>query len=120
MTREEPMSDCLFCGIIDSRIKGDIVYRDNSVVAFRDILPRAPVHILIVPRKHIATVMDLEPGDLSLMGDIFRVAAILARDEGIAGTGFRVVVNCGENAGQSVFHLHYHLLGGRAFGWPPG
>lgn len=114
------MSDCLFCGIIDSRIKGDIVYRDNSVVAFRDILPRAPVHILIVPRKHIATVMDLEPGDLGLMGDIFRVAALLARDEGIAGTGFRVVVNCGENAGQSVFHLHYHLLGGRAFGWPPG
>lgn len=90
------------------------------MVAFRDILPRAPVHILIVPRKHIATVMDLEPGDLGLMGDIVRVAALLARDEGIAATGFRVVVNCGENAGQSVFHLHYHLLGGRAFGWPPG
>ena len=120
ITREEPTSDCLFCGIIDSRIKGDIVYRDDSVVAFRDILPRAPVHILIVPRKHIATVMDLEPGDLGLMGDIVRVAALLARDEGIAANGFRVVVNCGENAGQSVFHLHYHLLGGRAFGWPPG
>lgn len=114
------MNDCLFCGIIECRIKGDIVYRDDSVVAFRDILPRAPVHILIVPRKHIATVMDLDPGDLTLIGDIFRVAAILARDEGIAGSGFRVVVNCGENAGQSVFHLHYHLLGGRAFGWPPG
>ncbi len=114
------MSDCLFCGIIDGRQKGNFVYRDDSVVAFRDIRPRAPVHILIVPRKHIATVMDLDPGDLRLVGDIFRVAAQLAQEEGIAGTGFRVVVNCGENAGQSVFHLHYHLLGGRLFSWPPG
>ncbi len=114
------MSDCLFCGIIDGRVKGDIVYRDDSVVAFKDILPRAPIHILIVPRKHIATVLDLEPGDYGLVGDIFRVAAKLARDAGIASTGFRVVVNCGEHAGQSVFHLHYHLLGGRAFAWPPG
>ncbi len=114
------MSDCLFCRIIDGRQKGDIVYRDDSVVAFRDIRPRAPVHILIVPRKHIATVMDLEPSDMGLIGDIFRVAAQLAGEQGIAGSGFRVVVNCGENAGQSVFHLHYHLLGGRIFGWPPG
>ncbi len=114
------MSDCLFCGIIDGRIKGNIVYRDDSVVAFRDILPRAPVHVLIVPRRHIATVMDLEPGDLGVVGNVFRVANELARQEGIADGGFRIVVNCGENAGQSVFHLHYHLLGGRVFGWPPG
>jgi histidine triad (HIT) family protein len=114
------MSDCLFCGIIDGRVKGDIIYRDESVVAFRDILPRAPVHVLIVPRKHIAMVMDLEPGDMDLVGNIFRVATQLARQEGIAESGFRIVVNCGENAGQSVFHLHYHLLGGRVFGWPPG
>jgi histidine triad (HIT) family protein len=114
------MSDCLFCGIVGGKVKGDIVYRDDAVVAFKDILPRAPVHILIVPRKHIATVMDIEADDSGLVGDIFRVAAKLARDEGIAATGFRVVVNCGEDAGQSVFHLHYHLLGGRVLGWPPG
>ena len=120
MTEEVPMSDCLFCGIVAGKFKGEIVYRDDSVVAFRDILPRAPVHILIVPRKHIATVMDLEPSDSGLVGDIFRVAAKLAEDEGIAATGFRVVVNCGRDAGQSVFHLHYHLLGGRVLGWPPG
>lgn len=114
------MGDCPFCGIIAGKFKGKIVYRDDSVVAFKDILPRAPVHILIVPRKHIATVMDLEPSDLVLVGEIFRVAAKLAQDEGIAATGFRVVVNCGQDAGQSVFHLHYHLLGGRAMSWPPG
>jgi histidine triad (HIT) family protein len=120
ITEEAPMSDCLFCGIIAGKVKGEIVYRDDSVVAFKDILPRAPVHILIVPRKHIATVMDLEPSDSALVGEIFRVAAKLAQDEGIAATGFRVVVNCGQDAGQSVFHLHYHLLGGRVMGWPPG
>jgi histidine triad (HIT) family protein len=114
------MNNCLFCAIIAGRSKGEIVYRDDSVVAFRDILPRAPVHILIVPRKHIASVMELGPADSSVLGDIFRVAAQLAQEEGIAATGFRVVVNCGRDAGQSVFHLHYHLLGGRVMGWPPG
>ena len=114
------MTHCLFCGVIDGRVKGDIIYRDDSVVAFRDILPRAPVHVLIVPRKHIAMVTDIEPGDWGVIGNIFRVATQLARQEGIAESGFRIVVNCGENAGQSVFHLHYHLLGGRVFGWPPG
>ncbi|HTN71661.1 MAG TPA: histidine triad nucleotide-binding protein [Methylomirabilota bacterium] len=114
------MSDCLFCGIIEGKIKGDVVYQDDSVVAFRDIGPKAPVHILIVPRKHIATVLDLEPGDRALIGDIFRVAAKLAVEQGIAKKGFRVVVNCGSDAGQSVFHLHYHLLGGRQMSWPPG
>ena len=114
------MGECLFCGIIAGKLKGDIVYSDDSVVAFRDILPRAPVHILIVPRKHIATVMDVELSDSVLVGEIFRVATQLAQDEGIAATGFRVVVNCGRDAGQSVFHLHYHLLGGRVMGWPPG
>jgi histidine triad (HIT) family protein len=114
------MGECLFCGIIAGELKGEIVYGDDSVIAFRDILPRAPVHILIVPRKHIATVMDLGPSDSALVGEIFRVAAQLAQQEGIAATGFRVVVNCGRDAGQSVFHLHYHLLGGRVMGWPPG
>jgi len=114
------MSDCLFCGIIDGRINANIVYRDDAVVAFNDIRPRAPVHILIIPRKHIVSVLDIEPNDNALIGQIFQVAARLAREHGIAESGFRVVVNAGPDAGQSVFHLHYHLLGGRQMGWPPG
>jgi histidine triad (HIT) family protein len=114
------MSDCLFCGIIEGKIKGEIVYQDPSVVAFKDIGPKAPVHLLIVPRKHIPTVLDIAPEDGPLVGEIYRVAAKLARDNGLADRGFRVVVNNGGDAGQSVFHLHYHLLGGRHFGWPPG
>lgn len=114
------MSDCLFCGIVEGRVKGDVVYRDESVVAFRDIRPRAPVHILIVPRKHVATILDLDVNDQTLIGQIFLVIAKLAREQGIAESGFRVVVNSGVDAGQTVFHLHFHLLGGRPFGWPPG
>lgn len=114
------MSDCLFCGIVEGRVKGDIVYRDESIVAFRDIRPQAPVHILIVPRKHVATILDLEAGDSAVMGEIFQVIAKLARERDLAGSGFRVVVNSGADAGQSVFHVHFHLLGGRSFRWPPG
>lgn len=114
------MSDCLFCGIIKGDIKGDIVYQDDSVVAFRDINPKAPVHIQIVPRKHIATLLDLEEADKALIGEIFYVAAQLARDQGVSKDGFRVVANCGPGAGQSVYHIHFHLLGGRSFAWPPG
>jgi histidine triad (HIT) family protein len=114
------MRDCLFCGIIDGRINAKVVYRDDAVVAFNDIKPRAPVHILIIPRKHIVSVPDIEPNDNALIGQIFQVAARLAREHGIAESGFRVVVNAGPDAGQSVFHLHYHLLGGRQMGWPPG
>ena len=114
------MSDCLFCGIIDGTIKADIVYRDETVVAFKDIVPRAPVHILIIPRAHIATISDLAPADGALVGAIFLAAAKLVEEFGIAESGYRVVVNCGPDAGQTVFHLHYHLLGGRQMGWPPG
>jgi histidine triad (HIT) family protein len=114
------MRDCLFCGIIDGRINAKVVYRDDAVVAFNDIKPRAPVHILIIPRKHIVSVLDIEPNDNALIGQIFQVAARLAREHGIAESGFRVVVNAGPDAGQSVFHLHYHLLGGRQMSWPPG
>ncbi|MFQ5682471.1 MAG: histidine triad nucleotide-binding protein [Candidatus Binatia bacterium] len=114
------MNDCLFCGIMDGKIKGELVYEDDSVAAFKDINPKAPVHILIVPRKHIATLLDVKDGDRDLIGDIFRVATQLARDQGISEDGFRIVLNCGSGAGQSVFHLHYHLLGGRSFTWPPG
>jgi histidine triad (HIT) family protein len=114
------MSDCLFCGIIDGKINATIIYRDDALVAFKDIKPRAPVHILIIPRKHIVSVLDVEPNDGELIGQIFQVAARLARELGIAESGFRIVVNAGPDAGQSVFHLHYHLLGGRQMGWPPG
>jgi histidine triad (HIT) family protein len=114
------MSDCLFCGIVEEKVPANIVYRDDSVVAFRDITPRAPVHILIIPRKHIVSVLDIDPDDGALIGQIFQVAARLAREHGIAESGFRVVVNAGPDAGQSVFHMHYHLLGGRQMSWPPG
>jgi histidine triad (HIT) family protein len=114
------MGGCLFCGIIEGKIKGEIVHQDDAVVAFKDVRPQAPVHILIVPRKHIASVADLTPADTSLVGQIFIAAGKLARDFGIADSGFRIVVNCGADAGQTVWHLHYHVLGGRRMGWPPG
>ena len=114
------MNQCLFCSIIKGDIKGDIVYRNNSVVAFRDISPKAPVHILIVPRKHIETLLDLRDEDKGLIGEICCVASQLAKDQGISKDGFRLVANCGPGAGQSVYHIHFHLLGGRPFSWPPG
>ena len=114
------MRECLFCAIIQGKIKGNIVYQDNSVVAFKDISPKAPVHLLLVPRKHLATLLDMQEEDKGLMGDIFYLAAKLARDHGISEDGFRVVINCGAGAGQSVYHVHFHLLGGRSFSWPPG
>ena len=111
---------CLFCGIINGEVKGNIVYQDSSVVAFKDINPKAPVHILVVPRRHIATLLDLNPEDGELVGEVFAAASRIARDQGIAEDGFRVVANCGPGAGQSVYHIHFHLLGGRALKWPPG
>jgi histidine triad (HIT) family protein len=114
------MADCLFCGIAEGKVKGQIVYQDESVIAFRDVTPRAPVHILIIPRKHLAGMLDIEAEDSTVVGHIFEVAAQLARDQGVADSGFRVVVNSGPDAGQSVLHLHYHLLGGRQMSWPPG
>lgn len=114
------MAGCLFCGIIDGKIPANLVYQDERVVAFTDINPQAPVHFLIIPRKHVAGVLDIAPEDHGLIGAIFAVVARLAREHGIADGGFRVVVNSGSDAGQSVFHLHYHLIGGRGMSWPPG
>ncbi|MGH7769808.1 MAG: histidine triad nucleotide-binding protein [Candidatus Binatia bacterium] len=114
------MSECLFCGIIEGKIKGAVVYRDESVVAFKDINPKAPVHVLIVPVKHISTLLDLTEEDQELVGEIYSVANRLAKEQGITKDGFRVVANCGAAAGQTVFHIHFHLLGGRNFSWPPG
>ena len=114
------MSDCLFCGIVEGIIKANIVYQNDLVVAFNDIGPKAPVHVLIIPRKHIVGVLDVTLDDGAVIAEIFQVAARLAREFGIADSGFRVVVNSGPDSGQSVFHLHYHLLGGRQMSWPPG
>jgi histidine triad (HIT) family protein len=114
------MSDCLFCGIVDGKVKANLVYQDDSIVAFKDIAPKAPVHILIIPRKHLVSVSEIAEADRALIGQIFLVAARLAREQGIADGGYRIVVNSGADAGQSVFHLHYHLLGGRRMTWPPG
>jgi histidine triad (HIT) family protein len=114
------MADCLFCAIIEGKINGEIVYQDDAVLAFKDIRPEAPVHVLIVPRKHIESLSSLGADDVPTIGAIFVAAKKLAKELGIAESGYRVVVNNGADAGQSVFHLHYHLLGGRRLRWPPG
>jgi histidine triad (HIT) family protein len=112
--------DCLFCKIVDGDLPADIVYENDMLVAFRDINAKAPTHILLIPRRHIATMNDLQNGDESLAGELFLTAAKIAADQGLADDGYRVVMNCNEAAGQSVFHIHLHLMGGRTMGWPPG
>ena len=113
-------ADCLFCRIAAGSIPSDQVHQDELVVAFRDIAPRAPTHILIVPRRHIASAAELTEADGPLLGRMFAVAADLARTAGIAEGGYRLVSNVGRWGGQTVDHLHIHLMGGRAFDWPPG
>jgi histidine triad (HIT) family protein len=113
-------ADCLFCKILDGNIPADIVYESDGAIAFRDINPQAPTHVLIIPRKHIATINDLDHEDDSVVGGLYLAAQAIARQEGLTEDGYRVVMNCGEGAGQSVFHIHLHLLGGRPMHWPPG
>jgi histidine triad (HIT) family protein len=113
------MSDCLFCKIRDGAIPAKQVYQDDRSLAFRDLNPQAPTHILIIPRKHIASLDDLADDDTALIGHLHQVAANLARQENLTG-GYRTLFNTGADAGQTVFHLHLHLIGGRALGWPPG
>ncbi len=113
-------ADCLFCRIVAGEIPSERVHDDEQVIAIRDIAPRAPTHILLIPRRHIASAADLVEADGPLLGRMFAVAADLARAEGIADAGYRLVSNVGRWAGQSVDHLHVHLMGGRAFTWPPG
>jgi histidine triad (HIT) family protein len=113
-------SDCLFCRIIAGELPSSQVYSDESVVAIRDISPQAPTHILLLARKHIASVADLGKADHALVGGIFAAAAELAKREGIAEGGYRLVVNNGRDGGQTVDHLHVHMLGGRPMAWPPG
>ena len=113
-------SDCLFCAIAYSEIPADIVHNDELVVAFRDINPQAPTHILLISREHVKSAAELTEDHASLLARLFVVAGSLARSEGIAESGYRLVTNVGGDAGQSVHHLHLHLLGGRAMSWPPG
>ena len=114
------MSDCLFCRIISGEIKGAIVHQDNDLVVITDINPQAPLHVLILPRQHIATLNDLTPEHDALVGSMFRAAAVLAQQHGYAERGYRTVFNCHAEAGQSVFHIHLHVLAGRPMTWPPG
>lgn len=114
------MSDCLFCKMIQGEITPDIVYETANVLAFRDIAPRAPTHVLIIPKKHIPTLADMTSEDTLLMGEIMQAAKQVAQMEGIADSGYRTVFNCKQDAGQEVYHIHLHLLGGRAMQWPPG
>jgi len=114
------MDQCIFCQIVERRVPARIVFEDDEIVAFEDTNPQAPIHILIVPRKHLVSLKDAIPDDAPLLGRLLMVAAQLARERGLEAKGYRTVINTGSWAGQSVFHLHLHLLGGRVFRWPPG
>jgi len=113
-------NDCLFCGIADGDVPADQVFADESVVAFRDIAPRAPVHVLVIPREHLTSAAVLTDDHSALSGHLFAVANDVARREGVAESGYRVTTNIGRDGGQTVAHLHLHVMGGRPFTWPPG
>ena len=114
------MSDCLFCKIIKREIPASIVYEDDRVLAFNDINPQAPTHVLVVPKRHIASLAELAAEDDAIVGEMVRRAAAIAESRGIAAGGYRTVFNTNRDAGQTVFHIHLHLLGGRTMRWPPG
>lgn len=114
------MSDCLFCKMVAGDIKPAVVLENEHILAFRDIHPRAPVHVLVIPKKHVATLNDLGAGDVALAGELLQAAKTVAEMEGLAEQGYRTVINCNAHGGQEVFHLHLHVLGGRAMKWPPG
>jgi len=112
--------NCLFCKIIKKEIPAKIVFEDDRVLAFEDVNPQAPVHVLVIPKKHIATTLEIGEGDHALVGELVQAANRIARERGVAEQGFRTVMNCNRDAGQTVFHLHLHLLAGRPMSWPPG
>lgn len=114
------MADCLFCKIINGEIPSDKVYENEYVYAFRDISPTAPVHILVIPKKHISTLNDINEENSAVLAKIYEAIAIIAKEQGIAEKGYRVVSNCNEDGGQTVFHIHFHLIGGRPLTWPAG
>lgn len=111
---------CVFCSLVSGDIDADIIYSDDSFIAFRDLAPKAPVHILIIPREHIESMETIRDDQIHALGKMGAIARDLARDEGIAEDGYRLVLNCNASGGQTVFHLHMHLLGGRRLMWPPG
>jgi histidine triad (HIT) family protein len=114
------MADCLFCGIVERKIPSTIIYEDERIVAFNDIAPQAPTHVLIVPKRHISTLNDVGVEDEQIVGELIRRAAAIAKERGFSETGYRTLFNTNRGAGQTVFHIHLHLLGGRPFAWPPG
>lgn len=113
-------NDCLFCKIASEQLPADVVYKDDLVVAFRDVNPQAPTHILVIPKEHISYAADLSDSHSALLSQMFKTANKIASDENISEEGYRMVINNGKGAGQTVFHLHLHLLGGRPMKWPPG
>ena len=114
------MADCLFCKMVAGEIKPDSVFEDDELLAFRDVNPQAPIHVLVIPKTHISTVNDLTPEHTGLVGRMYLAAQKIAADEGVAEPGYRLVMNCNSEAGQSVYHIHLHVLGGRPMAWPPG
>ncbi|MDQ3213498.1 MAG: histidine triad nucleotide-binding protein [Acidobacteriota bacterium] len=114
------MTDCLFCRLVAGEIPATIVFQDDAVVAFKDITPQAPMHVLVIPRRHIGTLNELSTDDDGLVGRLIRTAASIADEHGHAASGYRAVFNCNADAGQTVFHIHLHLLAGRRLAWPPG
>ena len=114
------MADCPFCKMVKREIEPDVVYEDDQVLAFRDINPQAPLHVLVIPKAHIATLNDLTPEHENLVGRMFLAAQQVARQEGVDARGYRTVMNCNAEAGQSVYHIHLHVLAGRPMAWPPG
>lgn len=114
------MEDCIFCKIVKGEIPCDKVYEDDRVLSFKDISPAAPVHVLIIPKKHISSINELKKEDEDLIGYIYTIAAKIAKQLGVSEKGYRIVSNCGEDGGQTVHHIHFHFLGGRKLNWPPG
>jgi histidine triad (HIT) family protein len=114
------MADCLFCKMVSGEILTDVVFEDDDVLAFRDVNPQAPLHVLVIPKNHIPTVNDLTPEHAGLVGKMYLAARQIAADAGVAEPGYRMVMNCNPEAGQSVYHIHLHVLGGRPMSWPPG
>lgn len=117
MTRDHT---CIFCRVVSRELPARIIYEDEKILAFEDINPQAPVHLLVIPKKHIPTLQDIADGDKDLMGMLFFITNRMAKEKGISEKGYRVVMNCGPAGGQSVYHLHLHLIGGRVMRWPPG
>jgi len=114
------MNDCLFCKIRDGEIPANVIYQDENVLAFEDVNPQAPTHVLVVPKKHISTVNDLQEDDAELVGKLYLAAKKITAEAHVADDGYRLVMNCNEQAGQTVFHIHLHILAGRNMTWPPG